>query len=214
MPATGDVIELVHEQSYLGQSVNNVYYFQNNDVAGTLISLADWFETNVVPAIKIIQNDLLTHTNLRLRNLFLDAETHEEPLAGAGGVPNGLVEMNAFFASTIRFDHVQGGLRPGFKRFAGHTEAQIEDSLWIADTITKLNTIGDHLIQPPTVANPGWVPVVVQRVCETPNPDPEATPSCLKYRLPESQAELITGVITSHEVYSQPTTQNSRKWYT
>lgn len=214
MPATGDVIELVHEQTYLGQSVNNVYYFQNNDVAGTLVTLADWFEANVVVQLKDFQLDLVTHVNLRLRNLFLDAETHEEPLTGTGAVVSGMEELPAFFAASCRFDHVQGDLRPGFKRWAGLGENHLEDSLIRPANVTMLEEVAALLIQPPSVANTGWVPVVVKRVCETPNPDPDAVPSCLKYRLPESQAELITGTLTSYEVYTQPTTQNSRKYYT
>lgn len=214
MPAIGDVIELVHEQTYLGQQVNNVFYFQNNDAAGTLTTLATWFETNVVPKTKTIQNDLVTHVNLRLRNLFLDAETHEEPLTGTGAKVSGLEELPSYIAQSVRFDHVQGGLRPGFKRWTGMLETQIENGLLRAGNVTELETLAAELIQPPTTPNTGWVPVIVQRICETPNPDPEATPSCLKYRLPESQAELITGVPTSFEASPQPTSQNSRKFYT
>lgn len=214
MPAIGDVIELVHEQTYLGQSINNVYYFQNNDVAGTLASLATWFETNVVGQIKLSQSDLVAHVNLRLRNLFLDAETHEEPLAGNGTELSGALELPSFMAYTARFDHVQGGLRPGFKRWVGLQEDFLDDGLINSARVTEIQGICNLLIQPPAVANVGWVPKIVGRICETPNPDPDAVPSCLKYRLPVSQAELVSGTPTSYEIYTQPTTQNSRKWYT
>lgn len=214
MPAVGDVIELVHEQLYLGQTVNNVSYWQSNDAGSSLTALAAWYETNVVAAVANGQCSELTHVNLRLRNLFLDAETYEEPLTGAGAIACADTELPSFVAVSIRFDHVQGGLRPGFKRFAAINEAHISNALLIAGIITLYDTVGSYFVQPPPVANTGWVPVIVKRVCEIPNPTPGESPICLKYRLPETQGELITGVPTSFEVNPQPTTQNSRKYYT
>lgn len=213
MAAIGDVVELVHEQTYLGQNVNNVYYFRAVSAAA-LSTLTAWFETNVVPQIKANQNDLVNHINLRVRNLFSDVETYEEPLTGAGSVVSGVNEMPAFMAFAIRLDHDNGSLRPGFKRYVGVTEASLDDGLVNAGRILAMVTLGGYLVNPPTVLNPNWLHVVVGRVCETPNPVPGALPSCLKYRLPESLAELNDGIIVTHEPYSQPSTQNSRKWYT
>lgn len=213
MAAIGDVVELVHEQTYLGQNVNNVYYFRAvNAVA--LATLTTWFETNVVPQVKANQVDLVNHINLRCRNLFNDVETYEEPLTGVGAIASGVTEMPAFMAYTIRLDHDNGTLRPGFKRFVGVTEAGLDDGLVNAARVLALGGIGDLLKNPPTVLNPNWLHVIVGRVCETPNPTPGAQPSCLKYRLPEQASELNDGIVVSFEAYAQPTTQNSRKWYT
>jgi len=214
MPSGGDVIELVHEQTYLGQQMNNVYYFEAVDGTASLISLAAWFETNLVPDVKAIQNDLVTHTNLRLRNLFNLAETYEEPLTGTGVNPASTSELPAFFAFTCRMDHDNAQVRPGFKRWSGMHEANVTDSLLDASAITALTAIAVHLVNPLSPALATWAHVVVGRVCETPNPTPGDVPACLKYRLPENQIELVVGYPTSVEVYSQPTTQNSRKWYT
>lgn len=213
MAAIADVVELVHEQTYLGQNINNVYYFRAvNAVA--LSTLTSWFETNVVPNVKANQVDLVNHINLRVRNLFNDVETYEEPLTGVGAVASGVNEMPAFMAYTIRLDHDNGTLRPGFKRFVGVSEASLDDGLVNGGRILALTTLGDMLVNPPAVVNPNWLHVIVGRVCEEPNPVPGAQPSCLKYRLPESGAELNDGIIVTHEPYAQPTTQNSRKWYT
>lgn len=214
MPTTGDVIELVHEQTYLGQVCNNVYYFQSVDGSGSLATLATWFETNVVPDIKGFQADILTHVNLRLRNLFDDGETYEEPLTGTGTQAVTTTELPSFQAWAVRFDHGTGNLRPGFKRYAGGNEGQMTDALLIAAVATQIQTAVTHLINPLTPALASYVHVVVNRVCEEVNPTPGAVPACIKYRLPETVEELNLGYITSVEIYSQPTTQNSRKWYT
>jgi len=214
MPSGGDVIELTHEQAYMGQVVNNVYYFEAVDGTASLTSLAAWFETNVLPPIKVIQNNLVTHTNLRLRNLFNLAETHEEPLTGTGSLVSGAQEMPSFFAAQVRFDHTNAQVRPGFKRWTGLVEDSIADSLYSASLITQMDAIATPLMNPLTPALATWAHVIVGRVCETQNPDPDAVPSCLKYRLPENQIELVVGYPVAYEAYAQPTTQNSRKWYT
>jgi len=210
----GDIVELVHEQGYLGQVINNVYYFEAAVADAPLNSLSAWFETNVVPKIKAIQVDLVTHVNLRLRNLFDLAENYEEPLSGTGGVSSAALELPAFFAYTVRFDHANGSVRPGFKRWSGCEEGGIADSLLVAARVTSLETLAAELVNPPTTSNPNWAHVIVGRICEVPNPDPLGVPSCLKYRLPEVIAESNPAYPLSYEVYTQPTTQNSRKWYT
>lgn len=214
MPAGGDCIELVHEQNLMGQSVNNVYYFEAVTASASLIDLASWFETNVTDRVKAFQLDLVIHENLRLRNLFNDSETYEEPLSGNGDIASSTNELPSFMAYTIRLDHDNGAVRPGFKRYAGVGEAGITDALVTLAVTAQLENLILNLVNPPVTANPDWVHVVVNRVCETPNPTPGAIPRCLKYRLPESQAEYTPGYIQTGASYSQPTTQNSRKWYT
>lgn len=214
MPAIGEVVELVHEQLYLGQTINNVYYFQDS-VGGTpLTTLSAWFETNVVPKVKAFQVDILTHVNLRLRNLMDVGETYEEPLTGTGAQPAGVIEMPSFFALGIRLDHPTGDIRPGFKRYAGANEGSFEDALVVAGVVTQLETLAAELVNPPTTALTGYVHVIVKRICETPNPTPGAIPACLKYRLPETVAELEAAYPDTYEAGVQPTTQNSRKYYT
>lgn len=213
MAASGDLIELVHEQTYLGQNCNNVYYFVAV-ASTTLTTLTSWFEANVVPKVKAVQVDLVTHVNLRVRNVFVPSETYEEPLTGTGAIVSNLVELPAYMAYTIRLDHENGNVRPGFKRYVGVEELGIEDALLTATRVALLVTLGNILLNPavPTT-NPQFTHVVVNRVCETPN-TPGLIPACLKYRLPENSGELDAGTIVSGEVYAQPTTQNSRKWYT
>lgn len=214
MAAGGDLIELVHSQTYLGQEVHNVYFFEAVTTGASLQDLADWFELNVVPDIKALQVDLVEHNLLSLRNLFDLGEVIEEPLTGTGAINATDTELPAFFAYTFRLDHSNAVVRPGFKRYTGATEANISDSLWLAGTVSGLSAVADNLVNPPVDPNVDWAHVIVNRVCEIPNPTAGAVPSCLKYRLPENQGESNPGYPTAYEVYVQPTTQNSRKWYT
>ena len=214
MPVGGDVIELVHRQSYLGQQLNNVYYFESVDGSTPLATLANWFETNIVPLVKNMQNDLVTHDALNLKNLFAPEETYEELLTGAGAVASGLVEGMTFLACQVRFDHNEGNVRPGFKRIGGVPMGLINDTVWTAAQISAMDSFGAALINPLTPALASWVHVIINRVCREPNPDPAAIPSCLRYGLPEVQAESAPGYPIAYVSYPQPTTQNSRKWYT
>lgn len=186
MPLGGDVIELVHEQTYLGQQVNNVYFFEAVDGTATLTGLATWFETNVVPDIKGIQNDEVTHINLRLRNLFDLGETYEEPLTGVGALASSSFELPAFVAYTARLDHTSGDVRPGFKRWAGVSEDSVTDSLVAAVRITAIEAICANLVNPPADVNATWAHVIVGRVCDELNPVVGAVPRCLKYVLPRT----------------------------
>lgn len=214
MPAGGDVIELTHEQTYLGQVCNNVYYFEAAVVDASMSGLATWFETNVVPDIKAFQNDLVTHVNLRLRNLFNLAETYEEPLTGTGARASGTTELPSYVAAAIRLDHANALVRPGFKRFVGIDEGQLDSALIAAGTVTLIQAVGNNLVNPPIDANADWAHVIVGRVCEELNPVAGAVPRCLEYRLPNAQIELEVGYPVTYEVFTQPSTQNSRKWYT
>lgn len=214
MPAGGDVIELVHEQTYLGQQVNNIYYFEAAVADASMSGLAAWFEINVLPDIKNIQTELVTHVALRLRNLFNLAETYEEPLTGTGAQTAGLLELPAFMAATFRLDHTTGSIRSGFKRYSGLNEGQLEDAVLTATFTGSLGAIAANLVNPPVDANPDWAHVIVKRVCDELNPVAGAVPSCLRYVLPRSQAEKDVAYPISYEVYAQPTTQNTRKWYT
>ena len=214
MPLGGDVIELVHEQTYLGQTVNNVYFFEAAVAEASMSDLANWFETNVVTKVKLLQNDLVNHVNLRLRNLFNEAETLEEPLTGTGTITSSDIELPSFIASQVRLEHASGAVRPGFKRYTGMTEGSLTDGLLNITPISKLEDIADLLVNPPVVANSGWAHVIVGRLCEVPNPTPNEVPACLKYRLPQNQAELVVAYPIAYTVYAQITSQNSRKWYT
>lgn len=214
MPAGGDLIELVHEQTYLGQLVNNVYFFEAIIADASLEDLATWFETNLVPDIKGVQNDAVIHVALRLRNIFNLAEVFEEPLTGTGVNVSGALELPSFVAASFRLDHDNAVVRPGYKRYCGLTETTITDALLASGPLLGLAAIAENLVNPPAIPNPDWAHVIVKRLCQQANPDPNGVPSCLKYRLPENQGEYDAGYPVSWEIQPQPTTQNSRKWYT
>ena len=217
MPAGGDIIELTHEQTYLGQVMNNVYFFEAAVADASMSDLATWFETNVVPDVKAAQNELVTHTNLRLRNLFNLAETYEEPLTGTGTQTSADTEIPAFVACSIRLDHISSETRPGFKRYSGMTEGNIINALVSTVQVTNLGNIAANLVNPPADVNADWAHVIVGRVCDELNPVVGAVPRCLRYVLPRTQAEAAEagiGYPVSFEVNTQPTSQNSRKWYT
>lgn len=208
MAAGGDIVELVHEQQQEGQVINNVYYFEAVQEVPNIATLANWFATNVVPDVKLLQQPELTHTNLRLRNLFNLAEAYELPLTG-GGTATEADDFATFAAASLRLDHSNASVRPGFKRFGGIGETSYTDGVAVAAIITILQQIGANLVNPPADVNADWAHVIVGRIKYV---DPDD--GLEKYRLPENQGEANVGYPTEYTASAQLTTQNSRKWYT
>lgn len=208
--AINHIYELVHEQQFAGQQINNVYHFQATDSVVTPQNLADWFETNIEPDIRGRMHATWTSVNIRVRNLFLTSETAENPvgLTGTGAPPTD--ELPSFVAIGARFDHNLGGTRPGSKRWGILSEAEQDEGVWIASTVSAWQTIANKLVNPlaPAIA---FNHVIVDRVCE--EFDPLDPTRCIKWRLPETEAEANTGEVTGAEVQTQVTTQNTRKWY-
>lgn len=205
----GDVAELVHEYTFGTQTMLNVYFFEAVDGTAALIDLAGWFNSNVVPDIKALQPDTTTHVELRLRNLFDDAEVYDLALSGTGSIPTASDNpLPSFVSTSLRLLHAQGNLRSGWKRIQGGTESYADGGVWSAAYQTLVDNVGGHLVNPLTPTLATWAHVVVGRIKYT-TPD-----GSVAYRLPSTQAEAVIGYPTSYVTGTRLTTQNSRKWYT
>ena len=204
MPVGGDVIQLTHRMNMASQDILNVYHFEAVDGTADLSALASWFSTNVVPDVKVVQPDDVSHTALELFNLFDKGETYELGLSGTGG---GTGEpLPHFCSASIRLRHPDTGVRSGYKRVGPCEEVNQATGVWSGAMVALFENIGDHLINPLSPVLATWAHVVVGRIKFI---DPfDGKP---KYRLPAHQGELTVGYPTSYEVSVNVTSQNSRK---
>jgi len=214
MPLANDIAEVVMSADYLGQEVNNVFHLQAQDDFLDIALLLGWFEFQLIPDLVAVQNDEVLYTELRYRNLFNDGETVQVAVSEPGLVASGALELPSFVALSTRFDVGFANVKPGLKRWVGWTETNITDGLWSSTTLNAMDLITPRLLFGAATGPANWEFVVVKRICETANPDPDGVPSCLKYRLPENAGEATVGYYISDVNNPQPTTQNSRKYYT
>ncbi len=123
----GDLIRCIDYQSYLGQTVLNVYYFQFDPITGAgstyLESMNSAFVTDVLPAILAFQADAVDHTHRDWMNLsnMIDIFSDDSLLSGVLGGS----EINSFTSLGFLLRRSDGNTRNGYKRFAGLTEDRL-----------------------------------------------------------------------------------------
>lgn len=209
----GDVYEVVDVQRYLGQTVMNVYHYQQTaafvPLAGTIAqALADAFATTIVPVIAGIQHPSLVHVEVNVKNVF-DGTDAGTAVTGNSGSQTGLGDaMPAFTNYAMQFKTDNAGIRPGSKRIAGVAEgataAGIVEGVRLADAQVVADALAAPIQGGLIITNDIMKPVIVKRVRE-------GVYGSYTYRMPATSAELVVGKITEALVNVLITSQTSRK---
>lgn len=170
----GDLLRFTDRQTFLGQTVLNVYFYRVTSITGLddtyLDVLGGWFKDNVVSPVAALQSASVSHTELFLENLSngVDILTYDDgfPIAGeASG--DALPPYASYGFQLLRESRTT---RNGYKRFAGVTEANQDDGIYTgggtaitdvedalaADVVIGLATVAEPVI----VKRPFDVPVV------------------------------------------------------
>ena len=132
----GDLIRCIDYQSYLGQTVLNVYYFQFDPVTGAgstyLESMNAAFMSDVLPAILAVQADAVDHTHRDWFNMSneLDIFSDDSVVSGVLGGD----ELNSFTSLGFMLRRSDGATRNGYKRFAGLTEDRCHGNVYTFGT--------------------------------------------------------------------------------
>lgn len=136
MAATlGDLIQLVDNQSYLGQQVLNVYYYRVTAVLGIadpyLEQLNAWWEDTVLAAVLKVQVDALTHNSREWRNLSnnTDLFSANDVIPGEVSVSDA-VSMPSFASLGFLLRRESLVTRNGYKRFAGLPDDAVSGNTW------------------------------------------------------------------------------------
>lgn len=213
MGVTGDIFQVVMQQSYLGQTCLNAFYYrqtsENTDPdIESAEALAPAFDLNITPAIADLQVDAVQFETLETINLFNPADLNSRNITTVTeGAITAIDALPSYVASEFRTSRVTRAIRRGFKRFTGLDESMMTVGVLAPAYLAAAGALSvalsmniQRLNEPLT---PIFQPVIVKRIKYTTSSGSEA------YRLPTSQAELE--YFAANFIYTRITTQNSRK---
>lgn len=124
--AVNDIVQLTDVQTYLGQTMLNVYLYEMVEVGAetTLEDIAQTFETLVLDAAADFQAAAVTHTFVQAKNLTNGVDIWEE-LSGRAGSAGGTEDQPSFMALGFRFVRSSALTRHGSKRIGGILEGAV-----------------------------------------------------------------------------------------
>lgn len=139
----GDLLRVVDTQTYLGQTVQNVFYFKVIDLLGApdgyFEDVNASFEDIYLTPIRALQNPNLLHTHREWRNLSnnLDIASFSDVLAGTFA---GVDPINSFTSAGFLLQRATLATRNGYKRFAG-----LDETVVSGNTYTGGATLTDNI---------------------------------------------------------------------
>lgn len=141
---TGDLLQIIDNQTYLGEDLMNVYYYRWFSLPVTdpaaYTGLLNSFDEIVIDNVIKAQNEFLEHTTLSIRNLSNNLDYAEMTVA-----KDGLLDVDPANCLqsyvTLGFQMIRDSLatRNGYKRFSGLIESQVEGNTYVG----SLDPIGD-----------------------------------------------------------------------
>lgn len=169
----GDLIQLIDNQSYLGQQVLNVYYYRVTATLGLadpyLADLDSYWGDNVLDPIIQVQADSLAHNSREWRNISngVDLFVNSDVVNGANSVADTSL-LPSYVSLGFLLQRESLATRNGYKRIGGLTENFVEGNTWTGSptSIANIETAlaGDLNIGILAVAEP----VIVKRPIEVP----------------------------------------------
>jgi len=175
MPLLGDVIQIVTEQTLLGQVIRNVfgYVVSLADPVTTVEEIADQFILQVAIVMLPMQTPEVSSVGVSVRNLDNPEEFIEKDWVGVGtNVTSGPV-MPSYVASGFKLLRSDVDTRNGSKRIAGLGEDEVTDNTWnnsgSATTLDFLDALADILFALPGLTE--MLPVIIGRDPITGQPD-------------------------------------------
>lgn len=213
--AVNDVYEVIDVQELYGQQVLNVYFYRQTALVDAAYSsqsegLAYNFSFLVVPAVCAVQAGDITHTEIRVRNLFDDTDAFNLPISEPGTIqPASSNGASSFSAVGITLASNNAAVKDGAKRIGGLPDGFATDGvLSVSGILTALNSLmtalEDAVDGAGGVADPSFLPVIVKRIRS-------GVAGAYEYRLPENIGELVYGLVADALYSLLVTTQISRK---
>lgn len=170
---TGDLLQIVDEQEYLGEQVLNVYYYRwfsapsvDNGVYPTLLT---WFFDNVVSVVSDLQNQGLEHVRLEVKNLSNGIDFAEDTISEFGSYPGAEADYLPSF-NCLSFKLVRDSLvtRNGAKRICGLVDGMVNGNDYVGN-MDFVNAYRAAILEQPNIGLISVAaPVIVKRPIEPP----------------------------------------------
>jgi len=208
--ALSDMYQVTHKMTQQGQTILSVYHAERASAAEEAQEINDAFANSILPILKLQQVTTIVSVEVTSFNLATTTDFHTQDLSGNDGL-RAAAASPTFISGAVRFPTLDRAVRSGHKRFCGMAELDYTDGVLSATAIGLLEDVADALI-----AN--WLAnvdshivcsyAIIKRVCDETDP---ITGKCTKYRLPETDGELVFYEPTSRLVNSDVSSQVSRK---
>jgi len=175
----GDVLQLIDQQTFLGQQLLNVYFYEvaESDPDVTLEMIAQQFELDVIPLVKMMQSEVLMHTSILISNLTNGIDIWEEPV-NVAGYDDTNDPLASFYSFGFRLVRSTALTRHGSKRIGGVTEGMVDGNTLASLYVTVVNDLGAQLAEP-LVAEGTTADFVVNPVIVGRFPSTSSTPGAL-----------------------------------
>lgn len=188
--ALSDTYMLRDVQDYGGETILNIYFFTDILLASTAQNLVEAWESGFLPKVAQIQTANVHHNLIDAVNLADPSNFFEKKVTVSG--INGVSALPAHDAINYSLRINSRALRPGSKRYCGIGEEFTTDNL-ITGTLFLTYLEALRVQQSQTLLSgvvQTFKPVVVKRVQYVPDP---LHPEKVAYRLPETDAEFVSG---------------------
>lgn len=191
--ALNTIYQLIHNQSFDGEELANVYFFNHAVGTGTSVDLATDFETDVLPAVEALQCVQVVSRSIDVINLGDLADFYSLVIpAGHGALEGEMLPIFNAIGYTLKLD--TRAVRPGSKRIAGIPEVeQVDGTITNAGYLASMESLRIILENNVVGAADTWQPVVLKRVRTA---VAGTVPLKYRYRLPRTDDELVFGGVT------------------
>jgi hypothetical protein len=170
------IVELIDVQDYLGQQFLNVFHYVDTTGAADPLDLAAAYVTNIIPPCKAMQSTELTHTAIKVRQVYPTAALVQEvPISPSIAGTDGNTPADSYMAYSFKFilspstvvlsGGFTGHIKRGGCRLGGITMSDVgENALnsgkialgvtWAAAMLTNLATDFQLVVASYLIGNP------------------------------------------------------------
>lgn len=192
--ALADIYQLIHKQAFLGEVIENVYFYQRLAPSSTSGMLIAAFIDDMLTKIRALQVNAFTTTEVTAFSLGEPTDFDSEPLAltGSYGSDDSLPSFNAIGYS-LKVN--TRAVRSGSKRIAGIPETvTTRNFITEGEYIGRIETLRLAMGAQVEVDGVAFSPVVVKR---TKTLILLTNPPQYRYTLPVAGEPLVVGNVTS-----------------
>jgi hypothetical protein len=199
-----DVFQIIDRQELYGQTMLNVYFYQDNVLGSTRDAeiMLNSFEGQLLPTVLAFQSPAVLHTTLECQNLFVPADREVRTISEPGLIGGG-DDQPSFNALGVAMTQDNGAVKNGAKRVGGIADSAQANGVFSAGGyVTLFNAYCDELAEVLLDGIiPVFLPVIVKRLLLPGG----------GYELPDTLAEAVIGVVTEAVFNPRVTSQVSRK---
>lgn len=137
---TGDLLQIVTNQKYLGEDVLNVFYYRYFSAPtvddGIYTELLNDFNDNIITKIRQIQVDGLVYDTVQVKNVSNNINFAVLPLGSHGVIPaSDEAQLPSYISAGFMLLRDSLVTRNGYKRFAGLIDTAVEGNEWVGYTV-------------------------------------------------------------------------------